>query len=368
MHTDITERKKIEEALIRAKKNLEKRVENRTKALKKSEEEYRRIIETANEGVWNTDPQGNVIFINNKITEMLGYSREEIIGWNGLDFMVSGQKELVLRIRRELDRGAKISYELNMRHKNGSSVWVLANASPLFEKGKHTLNLYMMTDITERKRTEEELKDIPRRILQAQEKERQNIGRELHDEVGQSLTYLSLLLDKMSRVPPENIRDIIEETKQVNHRVLEQVRNLLLNLQPGKLEHLGLTTTLDQFFADYTTKTGIEIDFNFSGDWDGLPYDLSLAIYRVCQEALTNIARYAGVNEASIRLRKDTNILVVQIEDKGVGFNPEIYKRDTSGLIGMRERTRILGGAFQIESTPGKGTRIRVEIPIKDTR
>jgi PAS domain S-box-containing protein len=365
MHTDITERKEIEEELIKSKEDLENRVLARTEELRKSEEDYRRVIETANEGVWNTDPNGNVIFVNDKITEMIGYSKEEIIGRNGLDFLAVEQRELILRMRRDLDKGLRISEELQFCHKNGSPVWVLANASPLFENKVHTRNLYMMTDITERKKTEDEIKDVPRRILQAQEKERQNIGRELHDEVGQSLTYLALLLDRMTRVPPESIGSIIAETRQLNSKVLGQVRNLLLNLQPGTLENLGLIVTLDQYFTDYTNKTGIEVDASFTGNWDKLDYDLSLVIYRICQEALTNIARYAEVSEASVRLQKDTNMIILQIEDEGTGFDVTYTRKDSAGLIGMRERTRMLGGVLEIESAPGQGTRIHVEIPLK---
>ena len=362
---DITDRKKMEESLVKAKEELETKVLDRTKELSKSEENYRRIVETANEGIWITDPEGNVLFINDKITEMLGYSKEEIIGHVGLDFMAEGQKESVFRIRKVLGNRIRLSDELQFYHKDGSSVWVLANASPLFENGKHTRNLYMMTDITERKKNEEELKDIPRRILQAQETERKAIGYELHDEVGQSLTYLALLLDKMTRLPAENIKGVISESRQVNSKVLGQVRNLLSNLQPVKLEHLGLIITLQQYFSDFSAKTGIKVDFKFSGDWDELPYNLSLVVYRICQEALTNIARYSGVKKASIHLRKGTKKISLQIEDKGIGFDLGFYKRDASGLIGMRERARMVGGTLKVESAPGKGTRIEAEIPLK---
>jgi PAS domain S-box-containing protein len=362
---DITDRKKMQEALVQANENLEIKVLSRTKELRKSEQDYRRIIETANEGIWITDPEGKILFINDKITEMIGYSKEEITGHNGLDFMAKEQRAFVFKIREMLGKRIRISEELQFYHKNGSSVWVLANASPLFETGKHTRNLYMMTDITQRKITEEELKDIPRRILQAQELERKEIGHELHDEVGQSLTYLALLLDKMTRVPAENVKEVVLESKQVNNKVLGQVRALLSNLQPVKLEHLGLIITLEQYFSDFSAKTGIKVDFTFSGDWDKLPYNLSLVIYRICQEALTNIVRYSGVKKASIRLQKSTKKLSLQIEDKGAGFRLGTNKRDAAGLIGMRERARMVGGTLEIDSAPGEGTRITALIPFK---
>ena len=365
---DITDRKKLEKSLAKLREDLETQVLKRTAELRKSEEDYRKIIETANDGVWITDPDGRVLFINNKISEMLGYSREEVIGKVGIDFVCQEQADIVLGMRRELDTGRNTKYELLFQHKNGLPVWVLASASPLYENEKHSRNLYMMTDITERKKAEEELKDIPRRILQAQEAERQSIGRELHDEIGQSLTYVTLLLDRISRVPAEKSGDVITETKQVVVKVLGQVRHLSLELQPGKLEHLGLTETLAQYFLDYSSKTGIKVDFKFSGVQDILPYDLSLAIYRICQEALTNIARHAGVSEAAVRLWKDLDTLYLRIEDKGNGFKPDSIKKDSSGLISMRERARMLGGNLEIESISGQGTQIVAELPLKDIK
>jgi PAS domain S-box-containing protein len=362
---DISERKKLEELRDFAKKDLEIKVLERTKELRESEEDYRRIIETANEGIFITDPDGNILFINNKFTDMIGYTRDEIVGRQKVDFLVEGETEAVLKMRGLLDQNKKISNELQFRHKNGSAVWVLASAAPLVKNGVHIRNLYMMTDITERKITEDELKDVPRRILLAQEAEREQIGRELHDEVGQSLTYLAILLDKITRVPPESVKGVVDETRDVNKKVLGQVRNLLVNLQPGKLEHLGLILTLEQYFTDYTAKTGIHVEFQPQGSWVKIPYALSLVIYRICQEALTNIARYSGVKESRIILKKNSKVITLIIEDKGSGFTPGLYRKDASGLVGMRERARMVGGVLKLETAPGKGTKLSVEIPLK---
>ena len=107
------------------------------------------------------------------------------------------------------------------------------------------------------------------------------------------------------------------------------------------------------------------MDFNFSGEWGKLPYNLSLVVYRICQEALTNIVRHSGVKKASVNLRKDIKKIYLQIEDKGAGFRLGTNKRDASGLVGMRERARMVGGTLDIDSAPGKGTRIKAEIPLK---
>jgi PAS domain S-box-containing protein len=362
---DISERKRLELALVKAREELEKQLIDRTNELSQSEAEYHKIVETANEGVWVTNPDGKVLFVNNKITEMLGYSREEILGRTGMDFIAPRHKKIVLSIREKLAKGISLSQELLFLDKNGTEIWFLASASPLNENGEHQRNLYMMTDITERKRAEDELRDIPRRILQAQETERQGIGRELHDEIGQSLTLVTLLLDRINRVPVEKTGEVLAETKQVVVGILGQVRKLSLELQPGKLEHLGLIETLVQYFEDYSLKTGIKVDFKADGVQDVFPYDLSLAIYRICQEALTNIARYASVSEATIRFWTAGSKLFLQIEDKGKGFNVGSIGFKSSGVISMRERAKILGGELGIKSTPGRGTMISLKIPWK---
>ena len=151
---DITERKKVEESLSKLKEDLESQVLIRTAELRRSEENYRKIVETANEGIWITSLDGRVLFINNKVSEMLGYSREEILGKVDIVFICQEQADIFMGMRMELDAGRNTILELSFNHKDGLPVWVIASASPLYENEKHSRNLYMMTDITERKRAE----------------------------------------------------------------------------------------------------------------------------------------------------------------------------------------------------------------------
>lgn len=206
----------------------------------------------------------------------------------------------------------------------------------------------------------EELRTLSYRLIMIQEEERRSISRELHDQIGQSLTVLNLLLAKALR-SPERPKADLDEAVQTVKEVLSQVRNLSSSLHPGMLEDLGLVPTLNWYFNDFSKKTDIDIHFQQSGLKDELPADVKITIYRIVQEALTNVVRYAEVKEANVAIVLDGQQLVIRIEDKGKGFNPESQSQGV-GLRGMRERVNSFKGQLKITSAPGEGTRIEVEI------
>ena len=156
---DITEQKQAQKELTKARDELEIRVQERTRELKESEENSRRIIETANEGIWTSDPDGKTTFVNQKMADMLGYTREEIIGRLGAEFLLEGQQSLAVKTREELKAGTEIQREFQFRRKDGMLLWTLAAGTALLnENGQYVGNLYMHTDITERKKAEEAIK------------------------------------------------------------------------------------------------------------------------------------------------------------------------------------------------------------------
>jgi PAS domain S-box-containing protein len=380
---DITERKLLEEALAVSKKDLELKVLDRTSELRKSEADYRKIIETANEGVWITDPEGKVLFINDKITEMLGYSSQEIFGRIGLEFLVEGQTELVLTIRRNLREGLRIRNELQFYRKDGTPIWVLANLSPIFEGEKHTGNLYMMTDITEWKRAEEErkraekelvtlterLRGLSHRLIEIQEEERTNIARELHDQIGQSLNVIKLLIDRARTANDEHRDKLCSQASPLLAELIDRVSTLSLDLRPKILDDLGLVRTLEWYFERFTTQTNIRIQFKPSGIDKQLQTQIANSVYRVVQEALTNVARHAQATTVTVKLKAEHSTINLRIEDNGVGFDPVAIDASASGgIIGMQERIGLLGGTMQIQSKPGAGTRVIVEIPYRNKR
>ena len=215
----------------------------------------------------------------------------------------------------------------------------------------------------------ERLQTLSRQLLEVQEAERRHIARELHDEVGQALTGLKLLLDMSTRSPADEVAANLSEAQAMISELMALVRDLSLDLRPAMLDDLGLLPTLLWHFDRYTTQTHVRVTFKHTG-LEGRRFapQVETAAYRIAQEALTNVARHAGVSEVAVRLWTDQDTLSVQIEDQGAGFDPEVAlaASGTTGLAGMHERAVLLGGQLTIESAPGAGTYVTAELPLSD--
>lgn len=211
----------------------------------------------------------------------------------------------------------------------------------------------------------ERLQTLSRLLVEAQETERRHIARELHDEIGQSLTGLHLLLELVSHGASDAADHALRNARALVSDLMNRVREMSLNLRPAMLDDIGLLPTLRWHFQRYTAQTGIQVRFKHTGVERRFAPEVETAIYRLVQEALTNVARYANVTEVTVRLWSDADGIGVQIEDTGSGFDPSVILSNnmSSGLAGMQERVRLLGGAFTIESAPGKGTCLSAEIP-----
>ena len=204
-----------------------------------------------------------------------------------------------------------------------------------------------------------------RQLLEAQEKERAHIARELHDEVGQILTALKLSLEVVKRVPPEKAAARLEDAGSMVHELMARVREMSLDLRPSMLDDLGLLPALQWHIRRFSLRTGIHLVLDAPGDHDRYPPEIETAVYRIAQEALTNIARHSGAREAKVTLKADLDRLYVAAEDTGHGFALDSPLRSrTSGVSGMRERAVLLGGKLEITSAPGKGTRVVATFPL----
>jgi PAS domain S-box-containing protein len=226
-------------------------------------------------------------------------------------------------------------------------------------------------DITELKQSEQAQRDyaerlqiLSRRLMQVQETERRYIARELHDEIGQTLTGLKLSLAMISRLPADQVKTALGEVQTLVNDLMTRVRNLSLDLRPAMLDDLGLLPTLLWYISHYMNQTQVRVIFKHTGlDDRRFAPEVETAAYRIIQEALTNIARHAGVSEATVSVWAEGKTLGIQVEDKGTGFDAETSQalNITSGLSGMRERAVLSGGQFTLESHAGKGSRLMAE-------
>jgi PAS domain S-box-containing protein len=210
------------------------------------------------------------------------------------------------------------------------------------------------------------LQVVSRQLVVVQEAERAQIARDLHDEIGQMLTGLKLTLAIGVRSTHEMTQARLAEAQELVNDLTTRVRELSLDLRPAMLDDLGLLPTLLWYIKRYTAQTEIQVLMKHTGLEQRLASDVEIAVYRIVQEGLTNVARHAGVREVALWIWRREDTIRLQIEDQGRGFMPEqvLTAHASSGLVGMVERVRLLGGQLTIESTPGQGTLLAAELPL----
>jgi len=214
-----------------------------------------------------------------------------------------------------------------------------------------------------------ELRRLTEKLFQSQEEERRRIARELHDEAGQSLTAVKLGLDRLEqKVPAESIalQEDLKDIRKMLVRTSSEIRRLSYKLHPTLLIDLGLEPALKLYFKEIREHSNLDIHFNMIGFDKRMDRDVETALYRFSQEALTNTLKHSGAETFNCKIIKSYPNLIFTAEDDGVGFDGRIENQDkrSLGLIGMRERTLLLGGNFQLKGKPGEGVRIRIEIPL----
>ena len=358
MFDDITERKQAESAL------------------RKSEENFRNLTENTADGILIGAHDGRHIYANRQACELLGYSPEEMIRTSQMDISDPGaypslQKNLQARIA---GRPLPKRYETTLRRKDGRSFPVEISGTRTVWQDQ-TCDLVLFRDITERKQAQEaiesqnqRIQEVSRQLLEVQEREKHLLASELHDDLGQSLTSLKLMLELASSTRTTNKQlEVMGNARELVSELMGKVRDISLDLRPAMLDDFGLFAALRWLFERFHGQTGITIRCNIDlNNKQRFSSPVETAAFRIIQEALTNIARYAGVQKAQVNLVIGEN-LSIEITDKGTGFDftQEIQSiADSGGLSGMQERARLLGGQVEIHSEKGSGTRVVAVIPI----
>lgn len=209
-------------------------------------------------------------------------------------------------------------------------------------------------------------RDAVRRVVDAQELERKRLARELHDETGQALTSILLGLRSLEQsVESEETRAAVDSVRELVVSTLQDVRRLAVELRPAALDDFGLVPAVQRLVETFREQSGLEVDLEAQLGDERLPAEIETALYRVVQEALTNIVKHADAGRVSILLSRKGDAVVAVVEDDGSGFDHRPSRADALGLAGMRERIALFGGRFQIESTLGGGTTLVAEVPLR---
>ena len=234
-------------------------------------------------------------------------------------------------------------------------------------------NESLRAEVAERRLAEQARNELLRRLVVVQEEERVRIARELHDQMGQQLTALKLGLESLEGAPadgadrPDRLRPLLALTRQIGH----DMHRIAWELGPAALEALDLPTALSNYAEEWSGHSGVPVQFQCTGPWEGrLPPQVETTLYRVVQEALTNVAKHSAASRVSLILNRHADDVLVIIEDDGRGFDAEratdpSRSRRSLGLAGMKQRLRAIGGDFQVESTPEAGTTLFVRVPMR---
>jgi len=348
-------------------------------ALTASELRYRRLFETAQDGILilNAD-NGQIDDVNPFLTDMLGYSREELLGNKLWDIVPFKDVKAAKAEFRDLQRKSYVRYDdVPLETKDGRAINV-EFVSNIYQVSGDPVVQCNIRDITERHRAEEKLKEyshklqvLSRRLVEAQEAERRNVARELHDEIGQALTVIQLNLQAVLQSPGKQpLVSRLKESLEVVDRVQEQVHDISLNLRPLILDDLGLEPALRWLTARQAALVGLQTRFQADPLEQRLNPVIETECFRVAQEALTNVVRHARAKTVSVDLRKEAGQLHLRVHDDGIGFDVAAVRERAVcsarlGLISMEERAALAGGGLEFKSAPKQGAEIHAWFPLK---
>jgi PAS domain S-box-containing protein len=338
--------------------------------LEESRELYRQLFNLAPLSYFVIDSNHTISLVNKAGAALLAGTPAKLINERFTSFIAPEFQDNFHHYMTGLSsKSFQKSTDVALTKLDGNSIYVEILAARTGVAGENFL--LAVQDISERRHSylkmesqHSELSSLSRRLLWAQEDERRRISMTLHDEIGQQLTVLKLMIDSGIVRKGELVKDGVKNASEQALHVIALVRGLSSNLYPAMLKLLGLDLTLRALYDRLKSQTGLQVDFRFEIDDKQLDQDTKLYIYRIIQEALTNVMRYSGVHQAFVTVRDAGDRLSLNIRDEGRGFDlVALNSGQSNGLNSMRERVLALEGSFRIESQVGSGTNIEIELP-----
>jgi PAS domain S-box-containing protein len=335
------------------------------------------IVAYSDDAIIGLTLDGSITSWNTGAVRIYGFSAAEIIGHSISDIIPAEYQTEIWQILSRVHSGeATQQFETFHLQKSGRRIDVSITISPIRKKVGQISGASMITrDITDRKLAERKLQEyteqlhfLSQRLVEVQENERRSIARELHDEIGQILTGLKLIMEVAPRLPAEAMSNKLVQAQALVTELIEQVSHMTLDLRPPMLDDLGLLPTLLWHFNRYSDLTQIQVQFKHVGiENKRFSTEIETAAYRIVQEALTNVARHTSAKQVKVWVVVDSQGFNIQIFDNGEGFDSQstLLSGKASGLVGIRERAELLDGTFTIQSEPGQGTHLEVVFPFE---
>jgi PAS domain S-box-containing protein len=350
---------------------VNRRGEEKVFTLKGADHTYRVFVERMNEGAAVLSSDHTVLHCNGRFAQFLGAGLQSVIGSSMLDLVwPDDHLKLDALLRRAAQRNCR--GEIRLQSRRGAPLSVHLSLNPLRLDSTRAVCL-IASDLSKIKRAEQELRasseqlrNLAAHLLSVREEERARISREVHDELGQSLTAVKMDLAWLAvRLPQRNgpMLKRIRSTRQLADSIIQSIRRISTELRPAVLD-LGLAAAVEWQVQEFQARSGIQCTVRLLTR-EEVTSNASTAMFRIFQETLTNVARHAKATRAEVVLQKQRDRLVLLVHDNGRGFDqadPSLSK--SLGLLGMRERAAILGGKVSISSAPGKGTTVSAWIPL----
>jgi len=355
---------------------LEKDREQAEEALKESESRYRLLFDYANDGMLVHDLDGNIFMANSTMAQLVGYTIDELLNINLFSFFKVPDLEITMnKIAKQLENNTEIQterYELQIIRKDHKirTVDVVSSVLPTLEG--LTIIQTIVRDITEQKRAQEDLRAYARRAIMAQEEERKRVARELHDDTAQALVSLGMDINLLARAKtsvPAKISKRMEELRDRTDNILRGVRSISQALRPPMLEEVGLLAALQILIDGMVSQHSVDTRLEVQGTQRRLPMDTELALFRIAQEALSNVWKHTRATECLVVVEFSDKKTTLKIIDNGQGFESDAVVDESAyhsrlGLTGMRERAQLIDGDLTIKSQPGSGTTILLVVPV----
>jgi len=336
-------------------------------ALRESERRFRVMSDASPVMIWVTDIDRRCTYVNRAWLEFTGRPLEAELGDGWSDGVHPDDRARCLETWVQVfDKRELFRMEYRVRRHDGAYRWIIDSGAPAFEgDGVFTGYVGSAVDVTDLRVARESLSTLSQKLMEVQEKERDWIARELHDDLAQRATALSVQLHNIARHLPQQNNERLElrQTCDLAADLARGIQLVSYQLHSSKLEYLGLATAAAALCRSLCEQHGMEIKLRHEEVPKNLSKDVALCVFRVLQEALNNAVKHAGVGQVVVRLHATSHEIHLTVADRGVGFDPAATTHGL-GIISMTERLNLVGGEIRIESCPGAGTTVRVRVPL----
>jgi len=338
-----------------------------------SEEKYKTLVETSPDGVIMTDLEGHITYASRRLLEMHGTERvEDLVGRNPLDFIApEDHQRFLVNLRRTVEEGVTKNIEYVFLTRDGSRMAGEVSAAAICDpSGKPVALVAILRDITDRHRAQQALqreRQTLEHLLQASDHERQVIAYDIHDGLAQQLAGAMMqfqVSEHLKETRPDEAAAAFQAGQTMLRQAHFEARRLISGVRPPILDESGLVAAVAHLVHEHQRQKKPKIQLHSNVKFARLPSILENGVYRIVQEGLANACKHSQSKRARVELVQQGDRLHVAVQDWGIGFDPQAPHRGHYGLEGIRQRARLLGGRATIQSAPGEGTRIAVELPL----